>query len=416
MINKKAAVTSQISLGTIFGKSKKAISPVVATALLLVVAVISVVGFSGWFETFSSSTFIDIETQTTGQSSVTVEGLIGEKLYLNSKSNVSISSIKINDIDCNINSSVNGLDNFNISDCMENVSGSAIIIVVTNSGIFESYKYVSGDSSTLSSPSTQSIDCSGLVGGDWIPVPALAPFTSSPFCVMKYEAKDDLSGNCATGDTTGCPNSSATSPPWTGINQTDAKIECESLNTGTGNYHLITNAEWMSIARNLEQQDNNWNSTSVGVGSLKQGNIGMDLPGVSYSGEGPENSSDGVNETGSFVLSNGEVIWDLSGNVLEWNNDTLNMHADFIDGVDTDGYWDTQTNATFRLNAGPSNPTWGESEGMGYVYDSNVMTNGFLRGGGYWLDGARAGAFALYLFDGPSTAGVGIGLRCSYAP
>lgn len=31
---------------------KKAISPVVATALLLVVAVVSVVGFSGWFETF----------------------------------------------------------------------------------------------------------------------------------------------------------------------------------------------------------------------------------------------------------------------------------------------------------------------------------------------------------------------------
>jgi flagellin-like protein len=414
MINKKAAVTSQISLGTIFGKSKKAISPVVATALLLVVAVVSVVGFSGWFETFSSSTFIDIETQTTGQSSVTVEGLIGEKLYLNSKSNVSISSIKINDIDCNINSSVNGLDNFNISDCIQNVSGAANIIVITNSGIFESYKFISGSSSSqLSVPAV--LDCSTLNGGDWIPVPALAPFTSSPFCVMKYEAKDDLSGNCATGDTTGCPNSSATSPPWTSINQTDAKIECESLNTGTGNYHLITNAEWMSIARNVEQQDNNWNSTSVGVGSLKQGNNGVDLPGVSYNGAGPENSSDGVNETGSFVLSNGEVIWDLSGNVLEWNNDTLNMHADFIDGSDTDGYWDTQTNATFRLNAGPSNPTWGESEGMGIVYDSNVMTNSFLRGG-RWAAGADAGAFALHLNSGPSLVGTTVGLRCSYAP
>jgi hypothetical protein len=156
MINKRAAVTSQTSLGTIFRKSKKAISPVVATALLLVVAVVSVVGFQGWFTEFSSSMLVDVETQSSGQSSVTVEGLIGEKLYLNSKSNVSISSIKINDIDCNINSSVNGLDNFNISDCIQNVSGAANIIVVTNSGIFGSYKYISGDSSTLSSPTYSS--------------------------------------------------------------------------------------------------------------------------------------------------------------------------------------------------------------------------------------------------------------------
>jgi flagellin-like protein len=415
MINKKDALTTQTLFDASFSKSKRAISPVVATALLLVVAVVSVVGFQGWFTEFSSSMFVDIETQSSGQSSVSVEAIVGDKLYINSKSNVSITSLKINNIDCNINTSIKGLDNLNISSCMENVSGSANIIVVTNSGIFESYKYISGDSSTLSSPSTPVLDCSGLVGGDWIPVPALAPFTSSPFCVMKYEAKDDLSGNCATGDTTGCPNSSATSPPWTSINQTDAKIECESLNTGIGNYHLITNAEWMSIARNVEQQDNNWNSTSVGVGSLKQGNNGVDLPGVSYDGAGPEQSSDGANETGSFVLSNGEVIWDLSGNVFEWNNDTLNMHADFIDGSDTDGDWDTQTNATFRLNAGPSNPTWGESERMGYVYDSNVMTNGFIRGGG-WSNGASAGAFALSLLPGPSSSVASLGLRCSYAP
>jgi hypothetical protein len=31
------------------------------------------------------------------------------------------------------------------------------------------------------------------------------------------------------------------------------------------------------------------------------------------------------------------------------------MHADFIDEVYTDGYWDIQTNTAVRLNAGPIN-------------------------------------------------------------
>ncbi len=124
---------------------KKAISPVVATALLLVIAVISVVGFQGWFTTFSSGVFVDVETQTSSSNNVIVEGLVGEKLYVISKGNSSINSIKINDVDCNFNGSVSGLDSVNISSCLENVSGSANIVVVTDDGIFESYKFVNGD-------------------------------------------------------------------------------------------------------------------------------------------------------------------------------------------------------------------------------------------------------------------------------
>jgi flagellin-like protein len=414
MFNYKSEVTMQTSFWSILGKSKKAISPVVATVLLLVVVVVSVLGFQGWFTEFSSSIFVDIETQSSGQNSLSVEAIVGSDLYLKSNNNISISSIKINNIDCNINASIKGLENLNVSSCRGNVSGLANIIIVTNYGIFDSHIYIS-KSLLLSSLSSLSIDCSGLLGGEWISVPDIAPFTSSPFCVMKYEAKDDLSGNCATGDTTGCPNSNVTSLPWVNISQNNAKTECDSLNNGTGYYHLINNAEWMSIARNVEQQGNNWNSTSVGVGSLKQGNNGLSVPGVSYDGAGPEQSSDGVNDTGSFVLSNGEVIWDLSGNVWEWNNDTVSMHADFIDGDDTDGYWDTQTNATFRLNAGPSNSTWGEFEGVGYVYDSTTTLKAFLRGGNSNSDG-RAGVFSLSLSNGGASTSGTRGFRCSYEP
>lgn len=64
--------------------NKKAISPVVATALLLVVAVVAVVGFQTWFTTFQSKSFVDIEQQTDTGASVTISrvGVVGSSLEL----------------------------------------------------------------------------------------------------------------------------------------------------------------------------------------------------------------------------------------------------------------------------------------------------------------------------------------------
>ena len=130
---------------------KKAVSPVVATALLLVVAVTSVVFFQGWFNEFSSSTFTDVESQTGTSNSVKIESLVGENLYINSGKNSSINSIQVNGVDCNYNGYVNGLGKINISFCLENVSGLANILVVTGDKILESYSYVDGSSGSFSS-------------------------------------------------------------------------------------------------------------------------------------------------------------------------------------------------------------------------------------------------------------------------
>lgn len=55
--------------------TKKAISPVVATALLLVVAVVAVVGFQTWFTSYQSDLNSKVEVQSDSGSALTVERL-----------------------------------------------------------------------------------------------------------------------------------------------------------------------------------------------------------------------------------------------------------------------------------------------------------------------------------------------------
>jgi prepilin-type N-terminal cleavage/methylation domain-containing protein len=89
--------------------------------------------------------------------------------------------------------------------------------------------------------------------------PAVKPIQKSceegwiPFgnrCIMQYEAK---------GKTSGIATSKAGEAPWTGISQENAIKECEKINA-----HLITNAEWMAIARDIEAQGANWTNGVVG--------------------------------------------------------------------------------------------------------------------------------------------------------
>lgn len=188
------------------------------------------------------------------------------------------------------------------------------------------------------------------------------------FCVMQFEAKawNDIDGdnNIDAGeidadgcsDTDGCgtaganwglathrPASTAEGIPWRVIDTVSAWNECDSLNSeggrsdidsdvnSDGTFALLSNPEWMAIARNVEVQPANWTdgvvSSSAG-GCLKRGNQGNNINctgGVqSYNGPDPD-SGTGRADSGSaqLVLDNGEIIWDLSGNVEEMIDWTL---------------------------------------------------------------------------------------------
>ena len=67
------------------------------------------------------------------------------------------------------------------------------------------------------------------------------------------------------------PVSTPNKYPIVDINQAGAITACASLGAG---YHLITNNEWMTVARNIEQQGGNWSTGIVGSGGLYRGITG----------------------------------------------------------------------------------------------------------------------------------------------
>jgi prepilin-type N-terminal cleavage/methylation domain-containing protein len=124
--------------------------------------------------------------------------------------------------------------------------------------------------------------------------------TGLGFCVMQYEARNDGSNR---------PISTGTGLPWTDVSQIAAVAACKSIGA-----HLINNAEWMSLARDIESVGSNWTGGIVGSGVLKRGNVG-DTEVGDYDAMGPE---EGVsNALGTLTLSNGAQIHHLSGNVWE---------------------------------------------------------------------------------------------------
>jgi len=277
------------------------------------------------------------------------------------------------------------------------------------------------------------------------------------FCVAKYEMKVDQNGDGLGDSNTDCKSwaetwqnnknascsytvsprtivSSAEGYPLTDINQTDSQLACESIGG-----HLITNNEWMTLARNIERVPINWSSGVVGQGSLKRGNTGDIVLGVAYDGDDPENGT-GRNELAKLTLSNGSEVWDLSGNVYEWVNKTKSVFyldcdklndSDFgycdewEGGFEYSGFFENYSDLynfvdftkvgykdLFLLNS-----DYNKDNGLGYFGDWSELgyIGGFLRGGPWYLD-TTAGLLALDASPTPSATHDGIGFRCVVVP
>jgi prepilin-type N-terminal cleavage/methylation domain-containing protein len=264
--------------------------------------------------------------------------------------------------------------------------------------------------------------CSGVLAGGtscptgYIVVPGSFTYGTSEFCVMKYEAKNV--GSVAT--------SQASGSPWVSISQTTSLTTATAACSGC---HLITEAEWMTLAQNVLSVASNWSSGTVGTGYIYSGHndngpanaLDADSNDANgYSGTGQSSPS---NQRRTLTLTNGEVIWDLAGNVWEWTSGTSTTGQPGITGEA--GYaWKEWTSVT-NNGSNPVNPspagtnllnanTWNSSKGVGQLYSfaGETAVRGFLRGGA-WGNGGYAGVLTLNLGSAPSSAGTNVGFRVS---
>lgn len=279
----------------------------------------------------------------------------------------------------------------------------------------------------------------------FIVVPGSPTYGTSDFCVMKYEAKADDNGD-GIGDTnrdTGSRTwpggtypisasrklvSTAAGYPVASISQdvlvplASAADTVKDCPTGC---HLISEAEWMTIAQNVLSVASNWSSGVVGTGYIFSGHNDTVPAGAL---EGDSNDLNGYSGTGQSTpssqlrtlrLTNGETIWDFAGNVWEWSSGQVSTGQP--SGMASWNWyeWTSLSGGTFTVNPFPAGTgltnasSWNSTNGIGTVYGltSNSSVRGFSRGGGFVYGNALSGLLAINFSASPSSGYSDISFR-----
>ncbi len=298
--------------------------------------------------------------------------------------------------------------------------------------------------------SSLSISTPYLFPTNWVKVPGNGSFGTSDFYVMKYDAKCVQASNNqpltspANGSYQTYNNSNTGGQPCTGssyyiastpdgypiayISHTNSVSYCAALGA-----HLLTNDEYMTIARNAEQVGSNWSGGSPGSGNMARGNSDSSfaLTASTDDTQGNYGETSNINFTHlrTLTLSNGSVIWDFAGNVWQHvqrsaNNvgdNTATMLMPSCTGGGASWNWcqfssSTWTSDVAQSISGPSNTGWNSTQGVGQVYTygtgGNQGTTVFIRGGN-WNNGTNDGAFTLNLNWDTTNTNNNVGLRCA---
>lgn len=300
--------------------------------------------------------------------------------------------------------------------CTVGVTGSGVGVGTSASGTFN-FTVTANAQTSNASAATLPLYNFGCPT-NYIGIPANTSLGTSRFCVMAFEAKNV--GSVAT--------SQPATAPWVSINFTNAKAACTALGAS---YALISNPEWMTIARNIEGQValNTYGNAYYRGHSDNAPSNSLAVSNVNDPYDGTEDSAiSNMLQRRTHILSNGNTVWDLAGNVEEWvdwvvpiaqkatsSTVAVGNAADFFE-VDTSisgadpmysALWMPLTNLSWTSNV----------SGYGRYIAGSAAVGGYaIRGGCYSRVTAQVGIYTL-IMNLNSTSSTAIkGFRCVYHP
>ena len=125
---------------------KKAIGPVFSILLLFTLVVSSVVAMQIWFSSYSSSFSSDVvEAKTQSFSnSENILGIYDGGVYLDSVDGITVLSVKVNDVDCNISGEFQGNEIIDIQNCLNDITlKNAIVTITTENSVIQKNIFIS---------------------------------------------------------------------------------------------------------------------------------------------------------------------------------------------------------------------------------------------------------------------------------
>lgn len=248
----------------------------------------------------------------------------------------------------------------------------------------------------------------------YVVVPGNSLFNTTDFCVMKYEAKNV--GGVATSQAAGAP--------WVSISQSAASTASSAACSGC---HLITESEWLTIAHNVLGVASNWSGGTVGSGYVFSGHSDGS---PNYALAADSNDSNGFSSTGNsgtspqrrtLALSNGEIVWDLGANVVEWTSGQVSggqpgaatATYNFREYTNLSGVDGTMTPNPLPKYGTPASSGWNSAQGIGQIISrsNDATTRGIMRGSAWSYGSTYSGIFTLIMGNTPTAVDPEVGFR-----
>jgi hypothetical protein len=287
-----------------------------------------------------------------------------------------------------------------------------------------------------------------------------ATYKASDFCVMKYDAKcSNLNPKCVTSEgvyrnnISGCECqnkyqvvSAASGAPITYIPEDDGTTQSAKAYCKNAGWHLITNSEWMTIAKNVAGVSSNWcdkdgtnceNSLGTAGKILANGHNDTvpnkalpagqdDQPCFGTTSDGSDKCGGKSSQKRTLTLDNGEIIWDFAGNVWQWVDATIARKDEPRSVIPNLGgsawVWAEFQTVPHNSDYGPTDPNWNSKNGVGRIYhynsfgDTDTTLYTYIRGGN-WRHGADSGAFTIHMQPVPGKTNIDdVGFRCVTDP